>query len=263
VPLTPVEVEHARFRVAFRGYAKDEVDAFLDRVQSELARLLGQEHPTPALTSAAAAPGAAVQEGPEGSEPALRTLLLAQRTADEAVGEARAQADRLRAAAEQEAGSTVAAARDEAQRTLASARAEADATLASARQEAERVLATSRAEAARLDEQIAARLEAALGDLDGRRSRLEARITELQAFEREYRTRLRAYLEGQLRELASSGAPDDDGAGVPVGAGGAPVSRTAVRVGRPASPDAGAGTPSYAGSPARAGAPDPVPTPDR
>ena len=112
--------------------------------------------------------------------------------------------------------------------TTSSVGAEAETALATARDEAERVLAAGRAEAAGLDEQIAQRLEAALGDLDRRRSRLEGRIEELQAFEREYRTRLRAYLEGQLRELDGSGGSDDDGVGVPVGAGGAAVGRTAV-----------------------------------
>ena len=218
--LTPIEVENTQFRVAFRGYAIDEVDAFLDRVQSELARLLSEQQP-----ASAAAPDVA---GTEGQEAALRTLLLAQRTADEAVAEARAEAEQLRAAAREEAGSTLASAREEADATRASARAEAEATLTSAREEAERVLAASRAEAAGLDEQIASRLEAALGDLDRRRQRLEASIEELRAFEREDRTRLRAYLEGQLRELSGSGGADDDGAGVPVGAGGAAVGRTAV-----------------------------------
>ena len=224
--LTPVEVEHTQFRVAFRGYAIDEVDAFLDRVQSELARLLSEQAATPA--AAAAEPASS---GPEGQEAALRTLLLAQRTADEAVAEARAEADQI---------------------------------LSSAREEAERVLAASRAEAAGLDEQIAARLEAALGDLDRRRSRLDASIEELRAFEREYRTRLRAFLEGQLRELAGSGAPDD-GAGVPVGAGGAAVGRTAVgavRLDNRAGPQDGVPTP--AGAAGTVATPDPAgPTTER
>ena len=254
MPLTPVEVEHTQFRVAFRGYAIDEVDAFLDRVQSELARLLSQS------------PSAAPDAGPasEGQEAALRTLLLAQRTADEAVAEARAEAEQLRAAAQEDAGSTLARAREDAEVTLRSAREQADATRTSAHEEAERVLAASRAEAAGLDEQIAQRLEAALGDLDRRRSRLEASIEELRAFEREYRTRLRAYLEGQLRELAGTGAPDDDSAGVPVGAGGAAVGRSAVGAvrldNRPGPQDGVAGTASSAGPDA---APDPVPTTDR
>jgi DivIVA domain-containing protein len=231
VALTPIEVENTQFRVAFRGYAIDEVDAFLDRVQSELARLLSEPQPAQAAPAGSAAPAPV---GTEGQEAALRTLLLAQRTADEAVAEARAEAEQIRTAA----------------------REEAEATLASAREEAERVLAASRAEAAGLDEQIAQRLEAALGDLDRRRQRLEASIEELRAFEREYRTRLRAYLEGQLRELSGSGGGDDDGAGVPVGAGGAAVGRTAsgaVRL------DSRADDP-----PGPVAAPDPAaPTPDR
>ena len=244
--LTPVEVEHTQFRVTFRGYAIDEVDAFLDRVQGELARLLSQS-PTAAPAVEGAAPA------PEGQETALRTLLLAQRTADEAVAEARAEAEQLRAAAKQEA-----------EATLTSARAEAEATRTSAREQAEAVLAASRTEAAGLDEQIAQRLEAALGELDRRRSQLQASVEELRAFEREYRTRLRAYLEGQLRELAGSGAPDDDSAGVPVGAGGAAVGRTAVGAVRldnhPGPQDGGADTTSSAG---HVEAPGPAPTTDR
>ena len=246
MPLTPVEVEQTQFRVAFRGYAIDEVDAFLDRVQAELARLLSAEQPA---SVAAPAPAAAT----EGQEAALRTLLLAQRTADEAVAEAQTEAGQLRAAA-----------REEAEATLAAAREQAEATRLAAREEAERVLAAGRAEAAGLDEQIAARLEAALGDLDRRRQRLEASVEELRAFEREYRTRLRAYLEGQLRELAGTGGADDDGDGVPLGAGGAAVGRPAagaVRLDRSGAEDGAAGVASSTGPVA---APDPAaPTTDR
>ena len=53
--LTPIEVENTQFRVAFRGYAIDEVDAFLDRVQSELARLLSEQSPGAAPAAAPAA----------------------------------------------------------------------------------------------------------------------------------------------------------------------------------------------------------------
>ena len=255
--LTPIEVENTQFRVAFRGYAIDEVDAFLDRVQSELARLLSAEQP---VAAAAVAPAPAAGTGTEGQEAALRTLLLAQRTADEAVAEARAEAEQLRTAAREEADATLTAAREEAETTRASARTEAEASLTSAREEAERLLAASRAEAAGLDEQIAQRLEEALGDLDVRRSRLQASIEELQAFEREYRTRLRAYLEGQLRELAGSGGADDDGVGVPVGAGGAAVGRTATGAVRLE----GGSLPASAGPAGPVAAPDPaVPTTDR
>jgi DivIVA domain-containing protein len=256
VPLTPTDVANKQFTVTRvkAGYAIDEVDSFLDEVESELARLLRENNdlrnravPSPAAApapepvpapapepepapqlAAAPVPAAAPLGATEGQEAALRTLLLAQRTADEAVAEARAEAAQLVAAARAEADQLLGAARAEAEQTLSAARAEAeqlrtssraeaDATMSRARADAERTLATARDQAVQLEQQAAAKVQAATGDLDERRRSLESRIEELHAFEREYRTRLRAYLENQLRELASRTAPDDDdgGAGVP------------------------------------------------
>lgn len=221
MPLTPTDVANKQFRIAFRGYSLDEVDAFLDEVETELTRLLrdnaalqsrsGAPAPAAAATPAAAAP-VAVPASMEGQEAALRTLLLAQRTADEAIAEARAEADEI----------------------LSKARAEADSTLEQAN-----------TKAARVDQEVASRIQAATGDLDARRRALEARIEELRVFEREYRTRLKAYLETQLRDL-ESGSGEDGGAGVPAGA------RTAA-VG-------GAGAPGPVPVPGPGG-PGPVPAP--
>ena len=115
VPLTPTDVANKQFKIAFRGYALDEVDAFLDEVESELARLLRDNDdlrtaperaaaPPPARRrrAAAAAPARRAPAPPplaamEGQEAALRTLLLAQRTADEAIAEARAEAEQIAA----------------------------------------------------------------------------------------------------------------------------------------------------------------------
>ena len=257
MPLTPTDVANKQFTVTRvkAGYAIDEVDAFLDEVETELARLLRENNdlrtrpstpvppafggpepaapPTPAPTpapepvAAPAAEPAAPLGATEGQEAALRTLLLAQRTADEAVAEARAEAAQIVAAAQAEADAalesaraeaeqTLAAARTEAEQTRASARAEADTTLSRARAEAERTVDTARDSALQMEQQAQARVQAATGDLEERKSALESRIEELHAFEREYRTRLRAYLENQLRELSSrTGADDDGGAGVP------------------------------------------------
>jgi DivIVA domain-containing protein len=259
VALTPIEVENTQFRVAFRGYAIDEVDASSTACRASwraAARGAGRG-------LARTDPGGLRHRGAGG-----RTADAAARPAhaDEAVAEARAEAEQIRAAAREEAeatlASTLSAAREEAETARTSARAEAEAALAAAREEADRVLSASRAEAAGLDEQIAQRLEAALGDLDRRRSRLEGSIEELRAFEREYRTRLRAYLEGQLRELSGGDGPDDDGVGVPVGAGGAAVGRPvagAVRLDSRTSPQDGTAPPT---GPAPAPAPA-APTTDR
>jgi DivIVA domain-containing protein len=255
--LTPTDVANKQFNIKMRGYALDEVDAFLDEVEGELARLLrenndlrnrGGSAPTAAVPASLAAtpdpepaaPAPAQALGTEGQEAALRTLLLAQRTADEAVAEARAEAaqivqaaeteaEQLRTSSREEAERTVAEARAEAERTLTAARSEAEQLRASSREEADRTLGDARSEAERsvtgareqataMEQQAAARVQAMTGDLEVRRTTLQAQIEELRAFEREYRTRLRAYLENQLRDLVGPGSDDDSGAGVPAGA---------------------------------------------
>ena len=258
MPLTPTDVANKQFRIAFRGYSLDEVDAFLDEVETELTRLLRERSgasavsPGPAAAAAPAAvePPAAASVAPltgmEGQESALRTLLLAQRTADAAIAEAQAEADELLAKAKQEAERTLAQARTEATTTLQGARGEAETTLTSARGEAERALNAARSEAHRtltearekatkLGQDVAAKVEAATGGLEVRRRQLESRIEELRAFEREYRTRLKAYLETQLRELGAGnpGTGDEAGTGVPADAragavGGSPFGRRPV-----------------------------------
>ena len=44
-----------------------------------------------------------------------------------------------------------------------------------------------------------------MGGLDAKRTALQKHIEELKQFEREYRTRLKAYLESQLRDLEGRG----------------------------------------------------------
>jgi DivIVA domain-containing protein len=239
VPLTPTDVANKQFRIAFRGYSLDEVDAFLDEVETELTRLLRERSaggapaaaPAPAASTtgageaAAAAPApASAVTGMEGQESALRTLLLAQRTADAAIAEAQAEAEALLSKAKGEAERTLSEARAEATSSLEGARTEAESTLGGARAEAEQTLTAARERAAALEAEMAAKVEAATGHLEVRRRQLESRIEELRAFEREYRTRLKAYLETQLRELGSGpGTGDDSGAGVPADARAAAV----------------------------------------
>ena len=229
MPLTPTDVAKKQFRIAFRGYSLDEVDAFLDEVEAELSRLLRDNSELknrPAALAPAAAPPAAGPTaaepmlGMQGQEAALRTLLLAQRTADQAIAEARAEAEQIVSAARSEAETTITAARNEAQSLLAAARSQTESTISAAK-----------SRAARLEAEATAQAQAATGGLEEQRRRLESRIEETRAFEREYRTRLKAYLQTQLRDLDSRTGPDDAGAGVPAGARSAAVS----------SPPAGAG----------------------
>src|SRR5437660_2540895 len=112
MPLTPEDVQKKQFStLRFKeGYDEEEVDAFLDEVEAELRRLLGENSELRTSPAAAAAPLAAHPVQPaqappppppaapaapaeEPSEAALRTLLLAQRTADEAIAQAKQEAE--------------------------------------------------------------------------------------------------------------------------------------------------------------------------
>ena len=110
---------------------------------------------------------------------AARVLSLAQQTADQAIADARREADE----------------------TLGRARREADEVLGKARRQAEQIIGDARARAETLERDAQERHRQAMGSLVQTREELERRVDDLRAFEREYRSRLKAYLEGQLRDL--------------------------------------------------------------
>jgi len=228
VPLKPSDVANKLFDKAFRGYAMDEVDAFLDEVEGELTRLLTEKaalqrelgsdaRPVTAAPADAVTPSETTgpeTTGPETTGPetevpqtpapavgesqdaALRTLVMAQRTADQAIAEAR----------------------EEAEATLSLARSQAESELADARSEAEELVEQARQRATELDEQVDERTSAALGALTGRERELETRIEQMRAFEREYRQRLRAYLESRLSDLEGGSTASAVGAADPASA---------------------------------------------
>ena len=66
MPLTPEDVQNKRFStVRFKeGYDEEEVDAFLDEVEAELRRLLGENSELRTAPAAAAAPLPPHRAGP-------------------------------------------------------------------------------------------------------------------------------------------------------------------------------------------------------
>ena len=68
------------------------------------------------------------------------------------------------------------------------------------------LIAEGHAAAARVVSDAEMAQRAHLGALEQERVALERRVEELRIFEREYRQKLRGYIEGQLRELESSNA---------------------------------------------------------
>jgi uncharacterized protein YegP (UPF0339 family) len=116
---------------------------------------------------------------------AERVLELVQQTADEAIDQARSAADQ----------------------TLGMARNEADEVLTKALRQAEQITGDARARAESLERDAQERHRQATMSLVVTREELERRVDDLRAYEREYRSRLVAYLERQLSDL-KAGVPD-------------------------------------------------------
>jgi DivIVA domain-containing protein len=267
MPLTPADVRNKQFSTTRLrpGYDEEEVDAFLDEVEAELDRLLqenedlraklaefmrGGKMPAPALSSPLpeAQPELMVPE-PQRPEPdrrpepvmmgvapvednmdtAARVLALAQQTADQAIADARREADE----------------------TLGRARREADDILGKARRQAEQITGDARARAESLERDAQERHRQAMGSLVQQREELERRVDDLRAFEREYRSRFKAYLEGLLRDL-EAGAQDTGGFRAVVGTGPQAVPAGAMPRADMRNGQTGP-APAYAGQPEPAG----------
>lgn len=210
MPLTPEDVRNKQFTtVRLReGYDEDEVDAFLDEVETELRRLIREndelraklaaatraasaapaasttapqpvvvkepepapEPPKPAPAPPAPAP-VVVEQPASASDGAARVLALAQQTADQAIAEARSEANKI---------------------------------VGDARQRAEAIEREARSKADALERDAQDKHRSIIGVLETQRTALETQLDQLRQFEREYRSRLKSFLEGQLRQLENS-----------------------------------------------------------
>jgi DivIVA domain-containing protein len=246
MPLTPADVHNVAFSkppIGKRGYNEDEVDAFLDLVEAELTRLIeensdlrqrvneleqelataragGGAQPTEAMPlyrpepEPERPPAASVDIGEDQAIKAARVLSLAQDTADRLTSTAKVEAEKLLADARANADQIVAEARREADATIAEARQRADAMLADAQTRSEAQLRQAQEKADALQADAERKHSEIMGTINQQRTVLEGRLEQLRTFEREYRTRLKTYLESQLEELGQRGsaAPVDSSA---------------------------------------------------
>ena len=268
MPLTPADVHNVAFSkppIGKRGYNEDEVDAFLDLVEAELARLieenddlreqvsqleqrLGNAHAD--LEDARSRPAPAMGPVPTTTQQLQRPVEpppppMPQRQmepprgmggpgpdtdyrgaadmggdhhvqAAKVLGLAQEMADRLTAEAKSEADSMLSDARNKSEQLLSDARAKSDGLVNDARSRAETMLNDARTRAETLERQSRDKAAQLVGDAERKqteiigsitrdKSVLEKKIDELRTFEREYRTRLKTYLESQLRDLEGRG----------------------------------------------------------
>src|ERR1700757_847244 len=173
--------------------------------------------PPPPTAAPAAAPGFADEQH---HMKAARVLALAQDTADRLTGTAKTEADKLLADARANADSILSEPRHTAETTVADARQRSDAMLADAQMRAETQLRQAQEKADALQSDAERKHSEIMGTINQQRTVLEGRLEQLRTFEREYRTRLKTYLESQLEELGQRGsaAPVDSSANSDSGA---------------------------------------------
>jgi len=228
MPLTPADVRNKQFSTTRLrpGYDEEEVDAFLDEVEAELDRLIQENEELraklaevlrgggkPAM-SALSSPLSDQKSDMMAPEPPMeyrRPEPMQERSMyssdDNSNNNSMDTAARVLSLAQQTADQAIADARREADETLGRARREADDVLTKARRQAEQITGDARARAESLERDAQERHRQAMGSLVTQREELQHRVDDLRAFEREYRSRLKAYLEGQMRDL-EAGATD-------------------------------------------------------
>lgn len=296
MPLTPADVHNVAFSkppIGKRGYNEDEVDAFLDLVEQELARIIEENNdlrqrneeltrdaagqgsrnaaqaapspqagarvqdsgpdlakdtateqvpvpapvaqaPTPAPAAPAPvaqapsptpAPAAETAAKPDHNVQAAKIIGLAQEMADRVTGEAKSEADQLLAEARTQSEAMVTDAKTKADTTIGDARTRSEAMLADAKTRAEALQRQAKEKADALNADAERKHAEQMATIGSQRTTLEKQLDELRTFEREYRTRLKTYLESQLQELGQRGsaAPADAAGRSGAGASSAPA----------------------------------------
>jgi cell division septum initiation protein DivIVA len=214
----------------------DQVTEEFTRMQDEIARLREQAssaapaQPAPVVQQAPPPPPpqpqpvAAEHRGSAGGEEAIaRALVMAQRMADQTVEEAKVKAKSMVAEAEARAKNMTEQAQMRAREVTEAAQMRAREVTEAAQMRAREVTEAAQARARELtegletrykeriqsaeararvaEEQARMQIAQATEQVARRRQELESSIEALRAFERDYRARLRGFVEGQLKAL--------------------------------------------------------------
>ncbi|MBP2217388.1 DivIVA domain-containing protein [Arthrobacter sp. CAN_C5] len=240
--LTPEDVVNKRFQpTKFReGYDQDEVDDFLDEIVVELRRL-NQENDelrrkvadATSSTSQDAAPDTAVPapvaasshtekvkdepKGPAAKADDTKTAApKADATKTDATKATDAKTDGVQADDAKASDDTTTAApaaatpavgtADAAAGVLAMAQKLHDEYVNAGVEQRDKIIAEAQVKATGMVDDAEEKTRQTLGALEQQKAVLEGKVEQLRTFERDYRSRLKAYIEGQLRDLDSRGS---------------------------------------------------------
>ena len=191
--LTPEDVVNKRFQpTKFReGYDQDEVDDFLDEVVVELRRL-GQENDE--LKQRLVASDSRIAE--------LQRNAASEQTQAIATP---APAPVVVAPVAPQPAAPVADETESTNNLLQLARRLHEEHVREGVEKRDALIAEGHATAARVVAEAEAKQRTQITALESERSTIERQIEELRSFERDYRAKLKSYIEGQLRDLDSAG----------------------------------------------------------
>jgi DivIVA domain-containing protein len=218
--LTPEDVVNKRFQATkFReGYDQDEVDDFLDEVVVELRRLNQENEELRQRVAAAEARAAEAGKAPAAPAPAA---VYTEPAAPPPTVAVPTQVAQPQSELDEQTSTT---------NLLQLARRLHEEHVREGVEKRDALIAEGHATAARVVAEAEAKQRAQIGILDQERVALEKRVDELRVFERDYRAKLKNYIEGQLRELDTA-APvqvsGNQGFSAPVGASGLPAEQPA------------------------------------
>jgi len=211
-----------RFRERMRGYDFEEVDSYVKAVSRAVAQGRDQISDLQQRLAQTESPTGNGDGLSETREMLLRTLVLAQRTADMAISEARAEAKSITDSAQERAAKTVAEAEAAANERLRSSEERAANTLSEAEENCQLILSEAKrtaaaelaTERARKIEEIKA-LEATRADLEAATAAIQARLDS----ERSQLGSLAASFQSFVEQFEPVTDPGDS-SGVPAEAGG-------------------------------------------
>jgi DivIVA domain-containing protein len=236
--LTPEDVVNKRFQsTKFReGYDQDEVDDFLDEVVVEMRRLTQENDELKQRLVAADAriaelqrSGGASASWEQASVPSVASAPMASAPVASAPAAPVPSAPAYSA--------PVASApvdRDDSDETTSTsnllqlARRLHEEHVREGIAKRDEIIAEGQATAARLVADAESEQREAIERIQSEKTQLEKRVEELRVFEREYRTQLRTYIQGQLRELEGTSAAPAQPAAAPVPGAGSAASVSSV-----------------------------------
>jgi DivIVA domain-containing protein len=255
MPLTPDEVVNKRFSATkFRqGYDEEEVDEFLDEVVAELRRLTSENEDLKSKLAAcerrvgelSRGDGATSVSEPLAPAPAPEPEPVVA-AAPEPEPEPPAPAPVIAPVAPAPAPVAASSGPEGAAGMLALAQKLHDEHVEAGRAEGAKVVSEAKEHADRLVREAEEKQRRTLGNLEQERAVLERKVEELRSFERDYRRRLKAYLEGQLRDLDALPVAGEGPEGpAPAASGGSPLpTRSSAAHQQSDSGDSGSGSSS-------------------